>query len=152
TPGLALERSLQTELYRIDLWRRLGEGETPPTPCIETTELGPLPEPAFARLIVWGGAETRRAEAQVRESGERLPILMYHRIATDGPAGLARYRTTPEAFLEQMRWLRRRGYHAVTSADIVRHLANGRPFQGRPVLISFDDGYRDFHDTAWPIL
>src|SRR5207302_5867381 len=86
-PRLALERSLRTELYRVDLWRRLGEGETPPAPCIETMELGPLPEPAFARLIVWGGAEMRRAEAQARESSERLPILMYHRIATDGPAG-----------------------------------------------------------------
>ena len=49
---------------------------------------------------------------------------MYHRVATDGPADLARYRTTPAAFAEQMRWLRRQGYHAVTSADIVRHLAD----------------------------
>ena len=61
-------------------------------------------------------------------------------------------RTAPEAFTEQMRFLRRHGYHALTSADIVRHLADGRPFAGRPVLLSFDDGYRDFHDIAWPIL
>ena len=40
----------------------------------------------------------RRAEAQARETGERLPILMYHRIAADGPAALERYRTAPEAF------------------------------------------------------
>jgi peptidoglycan/xylan/chitin deacetylase (PgdA/CDA1 family)/SAM-dependent methyltransferase len=151
-PALALERSLQTELYRIDLWRRLAEGELPPTPRIETVELGSPPEPAFARLIVWGGAEMRRAEAQAHESSERLPILMYHRVATDGPADLARYRTTPAAFAEQMRWLRRQGYHAVTSADIVRHLSDGQPFKGRPVLLSFDDCYRDFHAAAWPIL
>jgi peptidoglycan/xylan/chitin deacetylase (PgdA/CDA1 family) len=151
-PGLALERSLQTELYRIDLWRRLRDGEAPAVPQIDRAELGPPPEPDFARHIVWGGAETRRAEAQARETSERLPILMYHRIASDGPAALARYRTTAEAFVEQMRFLRRHGYHAVTSADIVRHLKDGRPFTGRPVLISFDDGYRDFHNTAWPIL
>jgi peptidoglycan/xylan/chitin deacetylase (PgdA/CDA1 family) len=51
-----------------------------------------------------------------------------------------------------MRWLRRHGYHGVTSVDIVEHLAAGRPFRGRPVLISFDDCYRDFHEVAWPIL
>jgi peptidoglycan/xylan/chitin deacetylase (PgdA/CDA1 family) len=101
---------------------------------------------------VWDGAVTRRSEAQAREATHRLPILLYHRIARDGPAGLERYRTTPEAFTEQMRYLRRNGYHAVTSADIVRHLADGKPFAGRPVLLSFDDGYRDFHDAAWPIL
>jgi peptidoglycan/xylan/chitin deacetylase (PgdA/CDA1 family)/SAM-dependent methyltransferase len=151
-PSLALERSLQTELYRIDLWRRSREGEAASPPCIETVELGPLPEPAYAKSIVWGGADVRRADAQARETSERLPILMYHRIAGDGPAALERYRTTPEAFIEQMRFLRRHGYHAVTSADIVRHLADGRPFKGRPVLLSFDDGYRDFHDVAWPIL
>jgi peptidoglycan/xylan/chitin deacetylase (PgdA/CDA1 family)/SAM-dependent methyltransferase len=152
TQGLMLERSLQTELYRIDLWRRLAEGETPPAPCVETVELGPPPEPAHAGSIVWDGADIRRADAQAREAAESFPVLMYHRIASDGPADLARYRTTPEAFTQQMRWLRKHGYHAVTSADLVHHLADGRPLQGRPVLLSFDDGYRDFHDTAWPIL
>ncbi len=95
------------------------------------------------------GATRRR---RPRERSDRLPILLYHRIAEDGPADLARYRQAPAAFAEQMRWLRRNGYHAVTSDDVARHLAAGRPFAGRPVLISFDDAYRDFHDAAWPIL
>ncbi len=47
-----------------------------------------------------------------------------------------------------MRYLRERGYRPITSAD----LASRRITVGRPILISFDDGYRDFHDTAWPIL
>ncbi|WP_428668299.1 glycosyltransferase [Reyranella sp.] len=152
TPGLALVRSMRAELYRIDLYRRLRDGERAPPPEIETVESGPPPEPAYARSIVWGGAEARRAEVQARESVEQLPILNYHRIATDGPPDLARYRTSPEIFRAQMRWLRRHGYHAVTSADLARHKASGQPLRGRPVLITFDDGYRDFHDTAWPIL
>jgi peptidoglycan/xylan/chitin deacetylase (PgdA/CDA1 family) len=86
------------------------------------------------------------------ERTDRLPILMYHRIADDGPAALARYRTTPSAFAQQMAWLRQHGYHSVGAADVVQHLRDGRPFAGRPIMISFDDGYRDFHDAAWPIL
>jgi peptidoglycan/xylan/chitin deacetylase (PgdA/CDA1 family)/GT2 family glycosyltransferase/SAM-dependent methyltransferase len=149
TPGLTLVRSLQTELYRIDL---LCKTERASTPRIDVVEPGPPPKPAYARSIVWGGADARRAEVQAHESVERVPILNYHRIATDGPASLARYRTAPEAFRAQMRWLRRHGYHAVTSADLVRHIASRQPLRGRPVMLTFDDGYRDFHDAAWPVL
>ncbi|MFI5000689.1 MAG: glycosyltransferase [Reyranellales bacterium] len=152
TPGLALERSLETDLYRIDLFRRLTAHEMPPVPLRDSVELGPPPEPAHARAIVWGGAEARRAEVQARETAAQLAILTYHRVAEGGPPDLARYRVTPAAFAAQMRWLRRHGYHAVTSADVARHLASGQPFKGRPVFITFDDGYRDFHDAAWPIL
>lgn len=152
TPGLALERSLQAGLYRVDLFRRLKPSEAAPTPWIETVELGPPPEPEFARRVVWAGAVALRAEVQAAERTDRLPILLYHRIADDGPDALARYRQTPGAFAEQMRWLRRHGYHAVTSGDVLRHLVSGRRFEGRPVLISFDDAYCDFHDAAWPIL
>jgi peptidoglycan/xylan/chitin deacetylase (PgdA/CDA1 family) len=152
TPDLAHVRSMQTELYCIDLYRRLHDGERAASPEIETVESGPPPEPAYARSIVWGGAEARRAEVRARERVEHLPILNYHRIATDGPPELARYRTSPAAFREQMRWLRRHGYHAVTSADFARQPGTGQFLRGRPVLITFDDGYRDFHDIAWPIL
>src|SRR6185369_8460344 len=103
--GLALVRSIQAELYRIDLYRRLHDGERTQPPEIETVEGGPPPEPAYARSIVWGGAEARRAEVQACESVEQLPILNYHRIATEGPPDLARYRTSPVSFREQMRWL-----------------------------------------------
>jgi peptidoglycan/xylan/chitin deacetylase (PgdA/CDA1 family) len=151
-PGLAHERSLQTELYRIDLFRRLNDGETSPTAIVESVDLGPPPEPLHARHVVWGGATARRTDVQAREKTDRLPILSYHRIAEDGPPDLAPYRVTPAAFAEQMRWLRRNGYHAITSADVAGQLAEGRPFRGRPVMITFDDGYRDFHEVAWPIL
>jgi peptidoglycan/xylan/chitin deacetylase (PgdA/CDA1 family) len=109
-----------------------------------------------------GEAEPSRGEAVARgttaqgmtDQGttDRVPVLMYHRIAADGPPGLARYRVAPEIFARQMQWLRQHGFHAVTSLDVARHLESGRPFPGRPVMISFDDGYRDFHDAAWPAL
>lgn len=85
-------------------------------------------------------------------SSDRLPILAYHRIADDGPEALARYRTSPAMFFAQMEWLERHGYHTCSSVDLARHLYEGRGFTGRPVVITFDDAYRDFHDTAWPIL
>ena len=98
TPGLALERSLQNELYRVDLFRRRDAHEQALAPRIEQTELGPRPEPDFARHVVWGGAVAQRAGVGRSERSDRLPILLYHRIAEDGPADLARYRQAPAAF------------------------------------------------------
>lgn len=151
-PGLALEASIQTELYRVDRYKRLFPEEIAPDP--EITEVGisaPI-ETEVARLIVWNGAAARRSEVAQTERRERIPTLMYHRIATDGPPGLEPYRLSPVAFQEQMLWLRRNGYHTINSEQLARSISNNEPFVGRPVLITFDDGYQDFAEQAWPIL
>ena len=98
------------------------------------------------------GTRLRHAATPQDEPSQHLPVLAYHRIADDGPPALARYRTSPAAFSAQMEWLHRQGYQPWSSSDVARHLAEGRGFSGRPVLITFDDAYRDFHDTAWPVL
>jgi peptidoglycan/xylan/chitin deacetylase (PgdA/CDA1 family) len=77
---------------------------------------------------------------------------MYHRIATDGPEEFARYRLSPDAFAEQMSWLRRNGYHTINSEQLAWFVVNDHPFVGRPLLITFDDGYDDFAEQAWPAL
>jgi glycosyltransferase involved in cell wall biosynthesis/peptidoglycan/xylan/chitin deacetylase (PgdA/CDA1 family) len=79
-----------------------------------------------------------------------LAILTYHRIAEvgDAPPGLA----TPGAVFErQMRWLATTG-RAVSLADVLAAKREGRPLPDDPVLVTFDDAYRDFSQTAWPVL
>jgi peptidoglycan/xylan/chitin deacetylase (PgdA/CDA1 family) len=151
-PGLALERSLCTELYRIDRFVRLVEGQPTFEPEIETLPIHAEIETDVARCILWGGATARRADLAVTERHERIPVLMYHRIADAGPAGLAPYRVSSEMFRAQMAWLRRNGYHTIVSEELAWFLDNRHLFVGRPVLISFDDGYEDFAEQAWPIL
>jgi peptidoglycan/xylan/chitin deacetylase (PgdA/CDA1 family) len=82
----------------------------------------------------------------------RLPILMYHQVADDGPPALARWRVPVARFAEQMAFLRREGFHTVTPDDWAHALRRNRPLPGRPVMITSDDAYRDFADNAWPIL
>lgn len=49
-------------------------------------------------------------------------------------------------------WLRRNGYHSINSEQLAGFIANSHPFVGRPLLITFDGGHRDFPEHAWPIL
>ncbi|WP_150290578.1 trifunctional glycosyltransferase/class I SAM-dependent methyltransferase/polysaccharide deacetylase [Sphingobium estronivorans] len=150
-PGLILERSIQTELYRVDRFRRVAEGEASAAPLIESHAMEAPLDPAVARRVIWNGAPTLRAEA-VDERRPTLPVLMYHAVSDDGPDALRRYRVTGRDFRDQMRWLRSHGYHAVTGDHVQWHLTHGEPFAGRPVWITFDDGFQNFADHAWPIL
>jgi peptidoglycan/xylan/chitin deacetylase (PgdA/CDA1 family) len=81
-----------------------------------------------------------------------LPILMYHSISTDGPAATARYRVRPDAFEAQLRYLRDAGFTTVALSQWFAAVRRRRPLPARPVVITFDDGYRDFEANAWPLL
>jgi peptidoglycan/xylan/chitin deacetylase (PgdA/CDA1 family) len=77
---------------------------------------------------------------------------MYHSIADKGPAELAPYRVSSAAFRQQLQFLRGRGYHTIALDDWASCILSKRPIPGRPVIITFDDGYRDFFANAWPVL
>ncbi|RUT99251.1 methyltransferase domain-containing protein, partial [Mesorhizobium sp. USDA-HM6] len=152
TEGLVLEQSIQTELYRIDRFRRLSPGDVAAEPVIDHVPIHAPIGIGVARNIVWGGARALRRDVARSERRQRVPVLMYHGVSDDGPAALARFRLTPAAFEGQMRWLRANGFHAIMSEQLEWFIANRQPFAGRPVLITFDDGFQNFADHAWPIL
>ncbi|RWQ65157.1 MAG: glycosyltransferase [Mesorhizobium sp.] len=152
TEGLVLEQSIQTELYRIDRFRRLSPDDVATEPMIDHVPIRARIEIGVARNIVWGGARALRRDVARSERRQRIPVLMYHSVSDDGPAALARFRLTPAAFASQMAWLRSNGFHAIGSEQLEEFIANRRPFVGRPVLVTFDDGFQNFADHAWPIL
>lgn len=76
-----------------------------------------------------------------------VTVLTYHRITRPGDLfpGL-----DLDRFRAQMTWLRDR---CTTIASDALLDACRRPNRDRPVvLITFDDGYRDYHDNAYPVL
>ena len=77
--------------------------------------------------------------------GERtpVPILMYHVIGDPPAAAPFPDLYVGEAdFAAQMGWLHRNGFRAVTLRQVWEHWQRGRPLPRRPVVVSFDDGYR----------
>jgi peptidoglycan/xylan/chitin deacetylase (PgdA/CDA1 family) len=73
-----------------------------------------------------------------------IPILMYHRVASAGPVGLERFRVDPILFDEQLSALRQYGYSSIGLSDGVEVLSGRQVPAGKPIIITFDDGYRDF--------
>ena len=86
-----------------------------------------------------------------------IPVLMYHHIsdlagilATDATAvGL---RVAPKVFEAQMDYLVAKKYNTVTSEDIYNYQYRGIKLPPNPILLTFDDGYRDNYIHAFPVL
>ncbi|MGO6681413.1 glycosyltransferase [Rhizobium leguminosarum] len=147
-PGLALEDTIETELYAIHRFRKGPVAN----PVLRIEDHGTPLDADVAKHIIWGPAGVERETAWTTEVTTSVPILMYHRIADEGPAALRRFRTPPEIFRKQMQFLRRQGYYTVTAQTLAELLRSGKPIQGRPVMLTFDDAYLDFLAEAFPIL
>lgn len=138
SPALQLVQELRTPYYRIQRFCREASTELA-EPEVRTVKAAEPPL-EVARHMVWNGVS------------DRLPILAYHRVAESGSEALAPYRVTPAAFEEQLCYLRDHGYRSVDLADWSQHVVFGGALPRDSVLITFDDGYRDFKQNAWPLL
>lgn len=90
-----------------------------------------------------------------KKLGARIPVLMYHKIPEAPLASKHKIFVTRAVFEWQMRWLKRRGFETVGFADLKAFLSGMKPlsaFPKKPVMITFDDGYRDNLENAFPLL
>ena len=89
---------------------------------------------------------------------ERLPrarglvVLNYHRVGelADNPFDDATFSATAETFRTQMSYLKKR-FALPPASEILDALGRGR-FDDPTALVTFDDGYRDNHAIAFPVL
>jgi peptidoglycan/xylan/chitin deacetylase (PgdA/CDA1 family) len=87
-----------------------------------------------------------------REFGARLPILMYHSIGPLREGFDAFLTISPKMFDSHLRWLARRGYTPIHLTDWIDYCRNGTPLPEKPVVLTFDDGYRDTAEFGFPLL
>lgn len=65
-------------------------------------------------------------------------VLSYHRVDVDK----SRYTVSPEAFAEQIRYLRANNYHTLTTDELLKYYQEGADLPAKSVLITIDDGHR----------
>jgi peptidoglycan/xylan/chitin deacetylase (PgdA/CDA1 family) len=82
-------------------------------------------------------------------ANQQIPVLLYHRVGyTSGQLTV-----TPERFARDLRQLKNDGYTTISLRQFEDFLLDHDiELPEKPVLITFDDGYRDNYENAFPIL
>lgn len=86
-------------------------------------------------------------------NASKIPVLTYHRIYSDkvknAPAHINdRYSVSLSTFDQQMHWLRKRGYRAITCDEFYKWRKGRLKLPKRSVLITIDDGHADSIENA----
>jgi peptidoglycan/xylan/chitin deacetylase (PgdA/CDA1 family) len=80
---------------------------------------------------------------------------MYHHIAVAAPGADAIRRdlsVSPANFEAQLRYLVEHGYEPITLEALIMHLQLGSELPPKPVVLTFDDGFKDHYTNAYPLL
>lgn len=82
-----------------------------------------------------------------------IPILMYHMVSEKKRGSkINKLRVPPEKFRRQMQFLKENGYQSISFSDLIGYFKNGSISIDKPVIITFDDGYKDNYSNVFPIL
>lgn len=148
TGRVVLEEQILTPMYRVQRYRK-GGGSVSTPQTVYADPARNLPPDVAAHFLPNGGTPlaARRPDRSVA-----LPVLMYHRVSPTGAASMRRWRVTPEEFAAQLDYITAAGYSAITPQQWRDASLLGADLPDRPILLSFDDGYQDFADHAFPAL
>lgn len=86
---------------------------------------------------------------------KNVPILMYHYIESENSTQSTLRRNlsvTPENFEKQVKWFYDNGFKTLTLSQYFSLIAEQKEIPQKSVLITIDDGYRDFFENGAPIL
>lgn len=84
-----------------------------------------------------------------------VPILYYHHVGfvKDSKDEFRQLITvSPSNFKEQMRYLKDAGFEVISLKDLLLGFEGKKKLSEKSVILTFDDGYRDYYDYAFPIL
>lgn len=95
--------------------------------------------------------ESRFEGVKTTSQDINIPILCYHDVTPNNPDnnGLL---ISPEKFKEQLQYLKDNNYTPITLDELYDYLRNNKEIPEKPVVITFDDGYKGNYEYAYPLL
>ena len=81
----------------------------------------------------------------------RLPIVMYHQL-TQYESRAGRYVLTVEQFEKDLKYLKEKGYSAVTAQQLLDFSQGKGDIPEKAIMITFDDGCETLYEYALPLL
>lgn len=83
----------------------------------------------------------------------RISILMYHQVGRfPSPSSHRAVYCDVDRFKLQMAYLKYSAHQVISMRDAFQGLFHGAALPPRPVVLTFDDGYENFREYAWPVL
>lgn len=79
-----------------------------------------------------------------------ITALCYHEVTPARPKDI--FNVPPDQFRSHIRQFREQGCNFIDLQDIEEYVKHNKPLPEKPVLIAFDDGYKDNYTYAFPIL
>jgi peptidoglycan/xylan/chitin deacetylase (PgdA/CDA1 family) len=78
-----------------------------------------------------------------------VPILVYHHVR---PGSTSTLFVSPEELDKQFEYLQYYGFHTISFTDLADYFEKGKPLPQYPIILSFDDGWENQYEYAFPIL
>lgn len=134
---------------------------TPPQPDLETKApvaagaLTPTDTPAPSATPTHTPTLTPQPTPPAQDITLAVPILMYHYVsAPPSNADVIRrdLSVTPDQFESHLALLRQAGYETISLEQLAYALTQQAPLPPKPIILTFDDGYRDQYENAFPLL
>ncbi|HET9946735.1 MAG TPA: polysaccharide deacetylase family protein [Patescibacteria group bacterium] len=113
-----------------------------------------IPEDVVAQLTQ-GEQVLGATSREFPDSIIHVPILMYHYVEyVSDPGDKTRISldTLPSNLEAEIQTLKGAGYTFMTANDLADVIDGKTQLPPKPILLTFDDGYRDFYEYAYPLL
>jgi peptidoglycan/xylan/chitin deacetylase (PgdA/CDA1 family) len=101
-------------------------------------------------LNIKDNPQSFQAKDKVQHNNSKgVPVLMYHSISYEKGNEL---KVPVENFRAQMEYLKESGFTTLTMNQLWDFFANNAPLPEKPIVLTFDDGYKDNYTDAFPIM
>jgi|GEM_PF-159069 len=92
-----------------------------------------------------------RFKVNAESNEQKIPVLMYHSLSKN-PADWSSVTISPDKFYEEMLYLKALGMTTISSQQLIDAKNGKAELPKNPVMVTFDDGYLNNYQYAYPVL